>query len=252
MKRLLLQVCGLCCLVLLLSGFTLDEIRELKRMGFSNEQIVEMQKAGTGMPTAVASAPIAASVPAVDDRSEYLQKLKEQGKGLLVVCATKEWPFRGPGYLNVDIKFPNGKWGGIGRAGLMEYFMNGQVTPPVFEKLETDDSCDGNIVVTHMAPIIISRYYGELEMGAATYEVKLTRNFKITEKDSGVGKTKRHKKFHGVQITPGMVTVLSYFWNENQKFGLDHVMTNDHRLFVERMANRFGPALTEIKTQHNE
>jgi len=244
-------------IVLGLSGFTLEEIRELKNMGFTNEQIVELQRAGGTMPTAMASmtVPVVPTPPALSvggERATYLTDLQKRHKGLLIVCATKVWPFRGPGYLNVDIKFPNGKWGGIGRANLLEYLMNGQVTPPIFEKLETDDSCDGEIVVTRQLPIIVSRYYGELEVDAGTYEMKLTRNFRMTEKESGIGKTKRHKKFHGVQIKPGMVTILSYSWDENNKFGLDHVMPIEHRSFVDTVTGRFGAAVVEVKVQHNE
>ncbi len=257
-SRYVVRCCALFMVVFCLSGFTLDEIRELKRMGFTNEQIIELQRAGGTMPSnsqATSSVQVPPTPPALavgGERGEYLAGLKEKNKGLLVVCATKVWPFRGPGYLNVDIKFPNGKWGGIGRANLLEYLMNGQVTPPVFEKLDRDDSCDGEVIVTHQLPIIVSRYYGELEMEAGTYEMKLTRNFRMTEKESGVGKVKRHKKFHGVQIKPGMATVISYSWNENNKFGLDHVMPIEHRSFVDTVAGRFGAALSEVKVQHNE
>lgn len=231
-------------------SYSIEEIRELKNMGFTTEQIVELQTSGAPVPGG-SSAGIATSAVA-PDIVERLAGLKANGQGLLVVCATKEWPARGPGHLAVRIKYPTGKWGGLGRASLLEYSMDGRVTAPVFVKADSDEDCDTDVIVTHQMPIIISRYLGEFAIGAGQYEFELERAFKMNENENARGsKTRRHKKFYGVPIKPGMVTILSYAWNENKTFGLDHVLPEQHREFIDNAARKYGEYLVEIKVQHN-
>lgn len=232
-------------------SYSLEEIRELRNMGFTNEQIVELQKSGAPVP---GGSPAGSATSAVaPDIVEKLAALKAGNQGLLLVCATKEWPARGPGHLAVRMKYPTGTWGGLGRASLLEYSMDGRVTSPVFVKADSDDDCDADVIVTHQMPIIISRYLGEFAIGAGQYEFELERAFKMNENESSRGsKTRRHKKFYGVPIRPGMVTILSYAWNENKTFGLDHVIPEQHREFVEKTAQKYGEYLAEIKVQHNK
>ncbi len=149
-----------CCLwAAAVSGYTLDEIRELKRLGFSNEQIVEMQRSNTPMPTGSAAtdpAPAnagsgqASPPPAVEKPAPLtayqarLQGLEERGVGLLVVCFSKEWIQAGPGFLYFDRRGPDSNWIPIAQAPCIGTWQIGEWGPPKIEKVRRVIKHDGH------------------------------------------------------------------------------------------------------------
>jgi hypothetical protein len=250
MKKLALLVVMVaslwCC------GFTVDEIKELRHLGFSHEQIIELSRAKSSVQVVTASGS-ASETAQLSTIQAKLTDLASQNHGLVVVCASKEWAARGPGYISLRVKYPTGTWGGLGRVNLIEYVMDGKVTPPVYEEKESCDPGNSSVIVTRQFPIITSRYSGEFVLGAGVYEFELERAFKMSENEtSSGGKMKRHKKFFQVEVKPGMATILSYFWEENQRFGLDYVMSHSHLAFVERVAAGYGSLLHTVKVQHNK
>ncbi len=265
-------------------AFTLDEIKELKEMGFSNEQILKLQDERNSddeaspdevVPPAATEKPVTPKpqTPASTRVAERLSKLKEMGCGLVIICASKDWVARGPGYLNVRMKDNTGKWGGCGPARLVECFQNGQYTIPVTEtvrKVEKspkpapkDKHKDGKgkpevivekvTTVTRQMPMITSRYYAEFVIGAGTPEFELEKWLTRNETDRvSPGTEKRHRKFYKVPVEPGKVTVLSYFWKQNIHFGLDEVMPSSHTNFVQRNADRFKGYISRIIVQYHD
>ena len=72
----------------------LNEIQKLKEMGFTNEQIVEMTKAQNGNNAAVSQENAVS-----EDKIVRINSAKANHKGILVICASKEYPDRGPASL---------------------------------------------------------------------------------------------------------------------------------------------------------
>jgi len=233
-----------------LFGYSLEEIEKLKTLGFSNEQIVEMQKSDQ-------EKQIASSNKNEEEllSSKTINKMKElEGlkKGLLVICFSKEWHEKGPGYLDVWSKTTGEASIKLGKADIQEYTLEGQKGPTVFTHIDynNDYLSDKSVGVTK--DVITSRYYGEFEISSGTYEVEVKRNF-ITYADAfGNSRETRHKKFHSVKIVPGKATVLSYFWTANVEFGMDHVMSKNHIIMVNYVSKKFGELLAEVKVQHNK
>lgn len=233
-----------------LFGYSLEEIEKLKTLGFSNEQIVEMQKNGQE------------KQPGASNKNEEellssktINKMKElEGikKGLLVICFSKEWPEKGPGYLDVWSQKTGEASIKLGKADIKEYTLEGQKGPTVFTHIDYNADYLSDMSVGVTKDVITSRYYGEFEISSGTYEVEVKRNF-ITYADAfGNTRVTRHKKFHSVTIVPGKATILSYFWTANAEFGMDHVMSKNHIIMVKYVSTKFGELLSEVKVQHNK
>jgi hypothetical protein len=236
-----------------LFSYSIEEIEKMKKLGFSNEQILEMQKTERAKASPVSNNGELEAVVSLQTR-EKMDALKKNNKGLLVICFSKEFPEKGPGYLNIAAGKKGEKASNIGKSNIMEYSLEGQKGPTVFEHIEFNNAYLNDFTVAASADIITSRYYSEFELPIGTYDCSVSRNF-ITGRDVVFGspvKEDRHKKFHELEIKPGMATVLSYFWTDNSEFGLDHVMSKNHQTMVKYISGKFGEFLSEIKVQHNK
>ena len=214
------------------------EIQKLKEMGFTNEQIVEMTKS-KGESNAVAESSKASKV-----NLERVNSAKANHKGLLVICASKEYPDRGPGYLDV---FKNKEK--IGSVELAEYVSNGPATQSktdYFEYSKKNKGTSGTSTTT-IANNICSRYTDVFEIPAGNYEIKLERSLYMGEPTSPMRfKTKMHKIFHNVSVEEGKVTVLSYYWEANENFGRDIVMSGNHKQFANDVVSSWGDNILKV------
>lgn len=240
-KRILFFVCLIPSVLLALS---VEEIEKLQKLGFSNDQIVEMSKSNsTGSEK---------KIEVASDTIQTMNKLKGEGKGLLVICASKEWQEKGPGFLDVWVGEKGQKKENIGKANIKEYSMEGQKGQTTFAHIEFNSPYMTDYTVANTSDIITSRYYAEFELKEGTYEVALQRLFVINKSSLGTDRADRHKLFHDLKIIPGKATVVSYFWQANAEFGLDAVMSRNHTKMIDYVTQKLGPQIAEVKVQHNE
>jgi hypothetical protein len=268
--------------VLLIMGsfgwaYTVDEVRELRNLGFTPEQIVEMAKTRTATPAATVDSPANGLATTVSPSPEQIrmETLRAANSGLLVICCTKEWPDRGPGFLHADLAIPGGAWRPIGQVPVLDYTTDGRQTPPKFEYKRTETHVpppkkdgkgqgDGDdkkgkkdrpgktevseVTIMHVRDIITSRYYAEIEVAAGLYDVRFERVFKVGEQESNsLVKQKKSKIIRGITVAPGKVTVVSHFWKDNDGFGRDHAMPVSHLGFAQQCADPFAPWLQEVR-----
>ncbi|MCJ8347234.1 hypothetical protein MJH12_16960 [bacterium] len=232
-------------------SINLTKIKELKELGFTNQQITEMMKAEDQSSSSNSSNE--KQIEVSKDIQRKLNKLKRQGKGLLVIAFTKEWMHKGPGFLDFALKSGD-RWSHIGKADILAYSVDGRKSRTVSQVVQNPNwLIGGNQLVSESTDLVTSRYYGEFELKSGETEVKSYRTFHTANAGIwGAAKQKRHKKFHNVKIIPGKITLLSYFWKENAKFGLDHTPSQFHLKFENKIANGFGEYLGEVRVQHNE
>ncbi len=250
----------------------LEKVRQLQELGFSNEQIVEMLKTGTPE-TAGGSATQAPASQMSPEVLQHFKKMEIRGRGLVVVVATKEHFAQGPGFLDFYGPDSEGKTTNLGQIPVLDYSTDASKGVNYIEqssvKYQNKNQGHGwlgkHFTTAYTTTTgygrhkdgIISQYYGEFELPAGTHELMLKRNGFYMDEDlkslKGIKmKIERHKKFHDVTVKPGMVTVLSYMWNDNEHFGEDIVMSGEHRNSVNQIASQFGERLSEIKVQHND
>ena len=214
----------------------LAEIQKLKDMGFTNEQIVEMTKNSNNsnnVQTGVSKA-----------KTDHINAAKQNKKGLVVLCVSKEYPDRGPGY--IDIFKDKEK---IGSIELSEYVSNGPGTTTKTDYIEYNkkNKYNSGTSTSTTANNICSRYFGEFELPAGTYEIKLERSLYMGDPTSSLRfKNKMHKKFHNVTVEEGKVTMLSYYWEENEKFGKDIVMSANHKEIAKEISDSWGEYIFKI------
>jgi hypothetical protein len=269
-----------------------NKVKELKELGFTNEQIVNLLTKSEKSTGNMDKNRDVFEIPG--DFKRKMERLKSKKKGLVVVAFTKEWPVRGPGYLEfsinngtafspqdddssavdrfrkghqsrMGINLPNStnparskktkkqNWVKIGRADILSYLLDGRRGPTVHEHVERNSWLFNDYTVSQASDLITSRYFAEFEVPAGDLEMKVHRKFHI--KDAGIWGTQkenRHKKFHQVAVQPGKITVLSYFWKDNARYGLDHVPSQYHLKFVDDISKRYGEYFREVRTQHNE
>jgi hypothetical protein len=284
MKQILI-----CFFSLIWSQYAVDtaKVKELKDMGFTNEQIIKLLTA----PGRDTKARVLIPIP--EEFKRKMELMKAKNKGLVVIAFTKESPLRGPGYLDFGIQ-NNGLFGGanpemnafdrfrrgydlqrgqgearagsnskskkaqamwvkLGRANILSYLLDGRRGPTIHEHIDHHHWLFNDYTISNATDLITSRYFGEFEVPAGELEMKVYRRLHTQDDgDWGLIKEVRHKKFHGVKVSPGMITVLSYFWKENSKFGLDHVPSQYHLKFVDEISKKYGGFFKEIRTQHNE
>ena len=214
----------------------LAEIQKLKDMGFTNEQIVEMTKNSNNTNTAQ---------PGVSQqRIDHINSAKQNKKGILVLCVSKEFPDRGPGYIEV---YKNNEK--IGSIELSEYVSNGpsQQSKSDYYEFNKKNKMTSGTTTTTVANTICSRYFGEFELPAGTYEIKLERKLYMGDPTSEIRfKSKKHKKFHKVAVEEGKVTLLSYYWEDNENFGKDIVVSGNHKAVLNDVANAWGEYLLKV------
>ncbi|MBR4328827.1 MAG: hypothetical protein IKO19_13585 [Candidatus Riflebacteria bacterium] len=217
----------------------LNEIQKLKEMGFTNEQIVEMTKSQNGNNAAGSQANAVS-----EDKIVRINSAKANHKGILVICASKEYPDRGPGYL--DIFKDKEK---IGSVELSEYVSSGpamQSKTNYFEYSKKNKGTSGTSTTT-VANNICSRYIGTFELPAGTYEIKLERSLYMGDPTSALRfKNKMHKIFHKVTIEEGKATMLSYYWEANENFGKDVVMSGNHKDIAGKISTSWGEYLSKV------
>lgn len=133
------------------SGFTVDEIRELQKLGFSNEQIVALQGKQPDALAANGQGEVSPTPALECVNAARMQQARDRGNGVLVVCFSKEWVNRGPGFLYFDRKLPDGKWGPIGQSPAVGFTTTGEFGPPriehvrqVIKENRRDDKHHGN------------------------------------------------------------------------------------------------------------
>lgn len=255
-------------------GFTVDEIRELQQLGFTNEQIVALQAGQAGLP--------GDGVPG-DSQSAgidlaRIKALQDRGEGLLVVCFTKEWVQRGPGFLYLDRKAPGGGWVPVGKVPLLDCTSTGQFGPPRIEHIQEvvkpcgrgdrerdrprkgDQKPDGHgsgpgrvervieKTIVHPRLMMASRYHAEFALPAGEYEIRFERKFFTGDnEESGPFKSRRARTLWSVPIVAGRVTLASYCWGPNETFGKDHGESYSHLAWLEELSRRLGPLLTTVK-----
>ena len=214
----------------------LAEIQKLKDMGFTNEQIVEMTKNSNNknnVQTGVSK-----------EKIDHINSAKQNKKGIIAFCVSKEYPDRGPGH--IDIFKDKEKLGSI---ELSEYVSNGPGTTSKTDYIEYNkkNKVNSGTSTTTTANNICSRYFGEFELPAGTYEIKLERSLYMGDPTSGIRfKNKMHKKFHKVTVEEGKVTVLSYYWEANENFGRDVVMSGNHKAVANDVAQSWGDYLLKV------
>ncbi len=236
------KIVSILAFMLVLSGrvlaVDLAEIQKLKEMGFSNEQIVEMTKGQN-------NAAVASNSGITPENQTKLNTAKNNHKGLLVICASKEYPDRGPGYLDVFLN--NGK---MGQIALSEYVSNGpqaQSKTNYYEYSKKNKGTSGTSSTT-IANNICSRYTDVYELPTGSYEIKLERKFYMGDPTEGLRfKSKKHKIFHNVNIEEGKVTVLSYYWEANEDFGRDVVMSGNHKQFANDIVSSWGNNILKVQ-----
>lgn len=246
MKHLLVILFA--CMSGVLFGYSVEEIQELKRLGFSNEQIVEMAKAGKappGQPSAEPASP-PPPPPASPEVAARMAKFRQGNAGLLVLCMAKEWGNRGPGYLHVD-RSENGKWVPVGRLNVQKYFYDGRRLPPVYEPCKDGGKGHHRKIKIPARDLIVSRYYGEFDLPAGKYEIKVERSFNTGDKEniSFMGQ-KRWRIFRAVDLRPGKASILTYQWRENANFGLDECVSDEHLRFVDQVAGQLNGFLNGV------
>ncbi len=221
------------------SAIDMAEIQKLKEMGFTNEQIVEMTKSQSNANSEVSEKN---AIPSAN--IERINSVKANHKGLLVICVSKEYPDRGPGFLDV---FKNNEK--IGAVELDEYVSNGPATQSktnYFEYSKKNKGTSGTSTTT-IANNICSRYHDVYEFAPGTYEIKLERKLYMGEPTSPLRfKAKKHKKFKNVTIEEGKVTVLSYYWEDNEQFGKDIVISGNHKQFVNDIKGSWGDNVVKV------
>lgn len=216
----------------------LAEIQKLKEMGFTNEQIVEMTKGANNSNSNVGQTGVG------KDKIERINSAKQTNSGIVVFCVSKEYPDRGPGYLDI---FKNNEK--IGSIELSEYVSNGpaqQSKTDYFEYSKKNKGTSGTST-TKIANNLCSRYYGIFEVPAGSYEFKLERSLYMGDPTSSLRfKNKKHKKFHNVTVEAGKVTMLSYYWEANEDFGKDVVMSGNHKEFAKGVASAWGEYIQKV------
>lgn len=221
------------------SAVDLTEIQKLKEMGFTNEQIVEMTKSQNSANSEVNAKN---SIPSANQ--ERINSLKANHKGLLVLCVSKEFPDRGPGFIDV---FKNNEK--IGAVELDEYVSNGPATKSkteYFEYSKKDKGTSGTSSTT-IANSICSRYHDVYEVAPGNYEIKLERKLYMGDPTSPLRyKSKKHKKFKNVNIEEGKVTVVSYYWEDNEQFGRDIVVSGNHKQFLNDIKGAWGDNVIKV------
>ena len=226
----------ICCSTV--QAVDLNEIQKLKEMGFTNEQIVEMTKNSNNAAKEVKSSGIS------QERIQHINSAKQNHKGLLVIWASKEYPDRGPGYIDI---FKNNEK--IGSVELAEYISSGpaqQSKTDYIEYSKKNKTTSGTSSTT-IANNICSRYRGVFELPAGNYEIKLERSLYMGDPTSTLRfKSKMHKKFHNVTVEEGKVTMLSYYWEENEKFGKDIVMSANHKEIAKEISDSWGEYIFKI------
>ena len=236
-KKILSIIIALLLSTSALYAVDLNEIQKLKEMGFTNEQIVEMTKGSNNSnennQTGISKIKI-----------DHINAAKQNKKGIVVLCVSKEYPDRGPGYIDI---FKNNEK--IGSIELSEYVSNGPGTTSKTDYIEYNkkNKYNSGTSTTTTANNICSRYYGEFEMPVGNYEIKLERSLYMGDPTSSLRfKNKKHKKFHNVTVEEGKVTVLSYYWEANEEFGKDIVMSGNHKQIANDVANSWGEYLLKV------
>ena len=132
----------------------LAEIQKLKDMGFTNEQIVEMTKNSNNSSSNTVQEGVS------KEKLEHINAVKQNKKGILVLCVSKEFPDRGPGFIDV---FTN--VGQIGSIKLSEYVSNGpSVTSKTnYVEYNKKNKINSGTSTTTTSNNICSRYLENLE-----------------------------------------------------------------------------------------
>ena len=217
----------------------LNEIQKLKEMGFTNEQIVEMTKSANNNAT-----PNGAKTGISAENINRVNEAKKNNNGLLLIWASKEYPDRGPGHIDI---FKNNEK--IGSIELNGYVSNGPATHSKtdYSEYSKKNKWTSGTSSTTIANTICSRYLGDFELPAGTYEIKLERNLYVGDPTSSLrGKARRHKIFHNVTVETGKVTMLSYYWQDNENFGKDIVISTTHKQSESEIAESWGDSLLKV------
>ena len=106
---------------------------------------------------------------------------------------------------NTQTVYHQGSASAVGTAGSASGNYNGSTTfhgSTVFNK-------------THKINIGMFIYKGSFEVPAGDYSVKVSRKFKVSQ----WGTQRRHRKYDSIEVVPGKITFVPYYWTNNIKFG---------------------------------
>ncbi len=142
-----------------------------------------------------------------------------EGSGAIVLYFVKNWPDRGdvPGFLNVYL-IAGEKKENIARLERSNYWKTGMLT--TYRKEEK------TVLPVH-EDIARAGYFLVKELPEGEYTISVEKRFRINQ--FGM-KAVRHKRFERVTVTSGSYSLLSYYWEENNDFGEEHLLP---RWFVE-------------------
>ena len=88
---------------------------------------------------------------------------------------------------------------------------------------------------------------GEFELPAGTYEIKMERSFYMGDPTESLRfKSKKHKIFHNVTVEEGKVTMLSYYWEANEDFGKDVVVSGNHKQLAGEVTASWGNNVLKV------
>ncbi|NLI79234.1 MAG: hypothetical protein GX442_22665 [Candidatus Riflebacteria bacterium] len=195
----------------------------------------------------VASGPgsaLPASVPP-SNLAERLDALAREGKGLLVVCASKEGAERGPGQIDVAVLVMNGRISQkIGVAALQE-------GPPTAGEVGAPGRACLEVPVATGPGVVTSRYYGEFPLPAGNQEIQVMGKFPVPGAAKKSIVTFRTQRFPRVEVQPGKAVLLEVFWQDDQKFGKTPGLSATHHQVVDAVAAAFGGRLSAVR-QHDE
>lgn len=195
---------------------------------------------GPASPAAALSAGIASTD---QQRSDAMDALAREEKGLLVICASKEAADAGPEMLEVFVN-----WGKvsekIGEAGLVD---------PRSASVPGKDiaQLSGTIAISETQGVTTSRYIGEIPFQAGEYTFTLERMFPYHVPGKEHLSALRTHDFYQIKIQPGKATILSFFWQIDEQFGDHAEMSASHRKLLVTVAKTFGDRLSEVH-QHTE
>lgn len=225
-------------------GYSIEEIEKMKKLGFTNEQIVDMQKSATNNNTTVTSESSKINIKAI----EKLKTLEGQSKGLLCVYLTREFTQPGPGFLDMQVQDSSKKWMNIGKILSLDFSnKEGGAGSVAYVCVDPNTLC--SVAVANKIDMVISKYYAEFPFDEGQYEIMISK--KLTNDGAfGFGdKLKRHKIFHKVPIKAGKATLIAYNWDENFLFGEDTRFSDAHNAYVKYLKEQYGEFLNTSNGQ---
>lgn len=177
-------------------------------------------------------------------RSEAMDALAHEEKGLLVICASKQAAESGPEMLEVFDSSNRMVSVKIGEAKRLD---SRSASVPGKDIVQLS----GTIPFAETPEVTTTRYIAEIPYPAGEYAFTIKRMFPCRDHGKEHLSVLRDHGFKRIRIQAGKAAILSFFWQDDERFGDTTDMSESHRKLVETVAGTLRTHLSAVH-QHTD